>query len=307
MAFFMHFSLSTMKKLYLIVSLLIAASVANGQDRIYKKDKEVIEAGISEVGTAEIKYKIFSDPNGPVYTLEKDRILKVVYENGRTETFKNRLQDPELYADQAKNAVKVNFLSPLLGYTQLNWEHSLRPGRSFELSLGIIGLGKRQETSSFTNFDSNTNTYTTYYREARGAFLSGGFKFAKRPDYSLAGAKLNHLFQGFYAKPELSLGVYGQNQLTREFNSNVIHQERKTVVFSGLMVNLGKQWVLGDAFLIDIYAGLGYALDNINHNQYGQGEGYYYGDDSGNHYILHTNNDSGLGISGGIKLGLLIK
>lgn len=296
-----------MKKFYLILSLILPSAVANAQDKIYKKDQEVIEVRISEVGTGEIKYKIFGAPDGPIYTIEKDRISKVVYEDGRTEVFQSSLRDPDLYADQAKNALKVNFLSPLLGYTQVNWEHNLRPGRSIEFSLGIIGLGKRQETASFTNFDPSTNTYTTYYREARGVFLGGGYKFAKRPDYTVSGVKLTHVLQGFYAKPELSIGVYGQNRLRRDYNSDLINEERKTVLFSGLILNLGKQWVLGDAFLIDLYGGLGYAVDNLSSKQYGQGDGYYYGDEAGNHYVLHTNNDSGLGISGGIKLGFLIR
>lgn len=296
-----------MKKTWILLSLLVPSGLVMAQDKIYKKDKEVIDAKISEVGTGEIKYKIYKDPDGPVYTMDKDLITKVVYENGRTEIYQSSLRNPELYADQAKDAVKVNFLSPLLGYTQLNWEHNLRPGRSFELTLGLIGLGKRQESASFTNYDVTTNTHTTYYRDARGAFFSGGYKFAKRPDYTTSALKLTHLFQGFYAKPEFSFGIYGHNRLNRNFNSNTINQDRKTVVFSGLIVNLGKQWVLGDAFLIDLYGGLGYAVDNVNSNAYGQGEDYYYGDNAGNHFILNTQNDSGLGVSGGIKLGLLIK
>lgn len=302
-----YYKMISMKKTWMLLTLLISGSLANAQDKIYKKDKEVIEVKISEVGSGEIKYKIFNDPDGPVYTMDKDLISKVVYENGRTEIYQSPLKNPEFYADQPKNAIKINFLAPLLGYTQLNWEHSLRPGRSAEFTMGIIGLGKRQESASFTNFDENTYTLTTYYREARGAFFSGGYKFVKRPDYTTSAVKLTHLFQGFYAKPELSFGIYGHNRLTRNFNSSSVRQERKTVVFSGMIVNLGKQWVFGEAFLIDVYGGLGYAVDNINSNRYGPGDEYYYEENTGNHFILNTNDDSGLGVSGGIKLGLLIK
>ena len=155
-------------------------------------------------------------------------------------------------------------------------------------------------------YDGSTNTSTTYYRDAKGIFISGGYKFAKRPDYAVPGTRLTHVFQGFYAKPELSFGVYGHHQLRRNFNTNTLNNDRKTTVFSGLILNLGKQWVLGDLFLLDIYAGLGYAVDNVDSEKADSDE-YYYESNLGNHFILNTSAGSGLGASGGIKVGFLLK
>lgn len=295
-----------MNKLYIFIFLICLTISASAQDKIYKKGGEIIDAKISEVGTNEIKYKVFEDDDGPLYTLEKDRILKVVYENGRTELYQNSLKDPEVYADQAKNAFKVNFLAPLLGYTQLNFEHNTRPGRSYELSLGIIGLGKRQQDSGYSTFDPNTNTTTFHYREARGLFVSGGYKFAKMPDYLNSGLKYSHVMQGFYAKPEISFGIYGHNHFNFTGNANATTSTRKTVVFSGLLVNIGKQWVLGDIFLIDLYGGLGYAIDNNKRLQQ-QGDAYYYEDYAGNHFALATSTNSGFGGTAGIKIGFLFR
>ena len=77
-------------------------------------------------------------------------------------------------------------------------------------------------------------------------------------------------------------------------------------MFSGLLINLGKQWVLGDALLIDLYAGLGYAFDNLETRQDDFNEGYYYENTVGNHFALVTGAESGLGFTGGFKVGLLI-
>ncbi|WP_411274391.1 hypothetical protein [Daejeonella sp.] len=82
-----------MKNTYLLLILLGLAAAAQSQDKIYKKGGEIIEARITEVGTDEIKYKIFSDQSGPMYSLDKDRIIKVVYENGRVETYQSNLCD----------------------------------------------------------------------------------------------------------------------------------------------------------------------------------------------------------------------
>lgn len=290
-----------MKKLYFTLLTVCFFGMALAQDKIYKKGGEIIEVKVTEIGSDEIKYKLFNDQDGPTYTLDKDRILKVIYQNGRSESYQSNLKDPELYADQSKNAAKVNFLSPLLGYTQLNYEHNLRPGRGYELSLGIIGLGKRQELGSI--YDATSRTNTTIYRQARGLFMGGGYKFSKLPDFVNKGTKYSHVMQGAYVKPELLLGVYGQNTL-RSGSGGIAQSQsgKETLVFGGLFINLGKQWVLGDALLVDLYGGLGYALDNRNSKK----SEYYDDDFIGNHFALITGADTGLGFTGGFKIGLLL-
>ncbi|MEJ7692717.1 hypothetical protein [Daejeonella sp.] len=289
-----------MKNLYLLLLLLGLTAAVQAQDKIYKKGGEIVEAKITEVGADEIKYRVFGDQSGPMYALDKDRIIKVVYENGRVETYQSNLKDPKLYEDQAKSAIKINFLAPLLGYTQLNYEHSLRPGRAYELSLGLIGIGKRQELGS--SFNSTTNTSTTTYRKASGVFLAGGYKLSKLPDFVNKGAKYSHVLQGTYVKPELSFGVYDQNR--REGFGTKPVLRRETVTFGGLLINLGKQWVLGDLLLVDLYAGVGYAVDNRDRER-GNSE-FYYDNFVGNHFALTSGADSGFGVNGGFKIGILI-
>lgn len=291
-----------MKKIYLLLIFSGLAAAVQAQDKIYKKGGEIIEARITEVGTDDIKYRIFSDQSGPMYSLDKDRIIKVIYENGRVETYQSNLKDPLLYEDQAKDAVKVNFLAPLLGYTQLNFEHNLRPGRGYELMLGIIGLGKRQDIDTF--YDGATNRTTTTYREASGVFIGGGYKFSKLPDFVNKGAKYTHVLQGLYVKPELILGTYKHNNIESfPGGGSAPRISRESISFGGLLVNLGKQWVLGELLLIDLYAGLGYAVDNRNASQDNTEYDYDY---INNHYALTTGTDSGLGATGGFKIGILI-
>lgn len=291
-----------MKSIYLLLVFFAIALTAKAQDKIFKKGGEIIEARIIEIGTDEIKYKIFSDQSGPLYALDKDRIIKVVYENGRVETYQSNLKDPKLYEDQAKDAIKVNFLAPLLGYTQLNFEHNLRPGRGYELSLGIIGLGKRQDIDTF--YDRTNNQPTTTYREASGIFIGGGYKFSKLPDFVNKGSKYSHVLQGAYVKPELLLGFYKHNNIESfPGGTSAPRVSRESISFGGLLINLGKQWVLGELLLVDLYGGLGYALDNRNAAQ--ENSEYYY-DYVGNHYALTTGRDSGLGVTGGFKVGILL-
>jgi hypothetical protein len=81
---------------------------------------------------------------GPIYILETDKIKKIVFANGTSQQFHDNLKDPERYAGQLKQAIKLNFLSPLYGYTEIAFEKSTGVGRGYEFSLGIIGLGKSE-------------------------------------------------------------------------------------------------------------------------------------------------------------------
>lgn len=76
-----------MKKLLNIAFILLISNCAvNAQDKIYKTDGQVLESKVLEISNSEIKYKVFANLNGPTYTIPKSEALKVVYENGTTET-----------------------------------------------------------------------------------------------------------------------------------------------------------------------------------------------------------------------------
>lgn len=82
----------------------LAVYITNAQDKIFRKNGQVVKAKIIEVGTTEIKYKLPDDLESPVYVLEKDRINKIQYENGKTEKFIVDLKDPEQYIGQLRKA-----------------------------------------------------------------------------------------------------------------------------------------------------------------------------------------------------------
>ncbi|MBK0382102.1 hypothetical protein I5M32_03940 [Pedobacter sp. SD-b] len=78
-----------MKKLFttILMTLIFGIFLTFAQDKIYKKGGEILETKVTEIGKTEIKYKIFSNLNGPIYTIEKEQVIKIVYENGNTEIY----------------------------------------------------------------------------------------------------------------------------------------------------------------------------------------------------------------------------
>jgi hypothetical protein len=57
------------------------------QDVIHKNDSTTLEARVQEIGEAEIKYKKFSNPDGPTYTVKKSEVSYIVYQNGDKEVY----------------------------------------------------------------------------------------------------------------------------------------------------------------------------------------------------------------------------
>lgn len=273
-----------------IISFLLLSIDGFSQDKIVKKGGETLEVKILEISPNEIKYQVFSDPTGPIYIMDKDRILEVIFENGRVERYESPLNDSELYIGQKKRALKMNFISPLLGYTQVAYERSLKPGRGYEMSLGIIGLGQNQESSS--------GWYGSDFKEdQRGAFGSFGFKFIRIPDFTANNQKYGHILQGTYVKPEIMVGHFSSNVYAYS-NGNV---ERQQTTFGALMVNVGKQWVFSDIFLLDIYTGLGYAFQNKSHSDLNVYDynGRLYG-------LIAGDRDTTFAMSGGFRIGILL-
>ncbi len=81
-----------MKKLFSLLFLLafaLSGNYAKAQDIIVLRDGSLIESKVMEITPNELKYKKFSNMNGPLYTILKEQVLAVNYENGEKESFAN--------------------------------------------------------------------------------------------------------------------------------------------------------------------------------------------------------------------------
>ncbi|MBR2229761.1 MAG: hypothetical protein IJ886_05775 [Prevotella sp.] len=76
-----------MKKILFFVLLTCSANVS-AQDVIVKKDGSTIISKVLEVNIADIKYKKFSNQNGPTYTIRKSDVMAINYENGEKDDFR---------------------------------------------------------------------------------------------------------------------------------------------------------------------------------------------------------------------------
>ena len=78
-----------MKKQIVLTMLSLSALYVAAQDVVVKKDGSTILAKVLEVNQDNIKYKKFSNQNGPTYTINLSDVMSVNYENGEKEDFNN--------------------------------------------------------------------------------------------------------------------------------------------------------------------------------------------------------------------------
>lgn len=266
---------------YLLVIVLFSSFQLSAQDRIIKTDNDTIVCKVKEISTDEVKYILPETSVDIVFGIDKNDIIKIILENGKELSFSHSLYGEKTYEDQKKHALKVNFLAPLGGNTTISFEKLIRPSRSWEVSLGIIGLGK-------DNNDENP----------RGAFAKFGMKFIKSPDFYLKGLKYAHVLKGTYVKPEIAFSSYSYEPnhyyyYDSGFSSD--NEDRVNNWAASLNIIVGKQYIFNDIFLLDMYFGLGYGFSKKNND-----EAYHYGFSGGN-------SDTPLTVTGGLKIGVLLK
>ncbi|MFY8005058.1 MAG: hypothetical protein ACOVNR_09435 [Chitinophagaceae bacterium] len=287
-----------MKNLLMIIILLFVYANISAQDVIYKRNGKQINCKVIEIGTAEVKYTTDTTQK-LIYVVEKDQLIKIVFENGNVENFVLNIKDLENYAGQKTAAIKFDFFGPLVGYTQISYEKNMGVGKSYELTLGIIGLGKTSRIHglydlNFQPIEKRTNQF--------GLFVAAGYKFNKLPDFLFGRTRFTHLMQGSYVKPTIYLGNYSENRISYKNNTNVI--ERPKTTFAALQVEFGKQWVMGDAFVLDTYWGLGYGIDNKKYN----GDFMFDDNSTAYHYVSsRLGRSPGVSFTFGVKMGLLLK
>lgn len=95
---------------------LCLAQMASAQDVIVKKDGSTILSKVLEVNAQDIKYKKFSNPDGPTYTISTSDLISINYENGEKDTFEGA-------TNAAPSTPSQQFAAPALDYEALAKEN----------------------------------------------------------------------------------------------------------------------------------------------------------------------------------------
>lgn len=245
------------KTLSLTALLFLISLATQAQDYIHKKNREILKVKLIEIGTDEIKFKDFDNPDGPMFSIEKEKVSKVEMENGDEITIKNAnsFDDPDYYTDQNKNNIKWSFSGLMFNHLTFIYERSLTPSTSFEGGFSLVGVG-------YAPSGENLGEYNL--RNPSGVGFRAGYKLKRSPDVYLSKMRYGHILKGAYFKPEIILSVYSEDVPTdaKPPSQTGYDIARRNATSGALMMNLGKQWIFSDQFSLDIYFGIGYGFSN---------------------------------------------
>lgn len=177
-----------------------------------------------------------------------------------------------------RRSIKFEVFSPLTGNTTLGYEQYVKDWISIEGKIGLIGLGIQPDKSVHD----------------KGFFVSVGPKFKLKPTYAISGTHGTNRLGGSYFRPDITVGTFEVGSTGESLDDVTGRNNGDNIVSVALMLNYGKQYILGDILTLDWYFGMGYAYVSDNDG------GYYYKYAAGG-------NDFPIAFNAGLTLGLLLK
>ena len=215
---------------FLILILFLTATTAGAQDIIFKWTGEEVQAIVVDISPGVVKYKKFDNKNGPVFSIAREQVKKIIYENGKTINFIKPERDIE-EQKQEKNLPPVK-ISPTFGwhlgvgasnlYGDIEgnkMQIASAIGASFTLPLGgpfaflfeadLLSLGCAFEDMDYIDHRDSSRVVITNAREDLGylslVVMSRLFLNAKR-NYFIEG--------GFYGSFLINASMLGDAEIT---------------------------------------------------------------------------------------------
>lgn len=114
------------------------------EDIIVLQNGDIVKAKVIEIGQTEVKYRKISNLNGPIYSINKNEIFSISYENGEKEVFNDNPTKHKLEANSdSQNSVTVvspaedndNIISEYNQYYSGDKEKKIKNGLAKEFSI----------------------------------------------------------------------------------------------------------------------------------------------------------------------------
>jgi hypothetical protein len=227
------------RKIGLWIFFMMLAGRMFGQDIMVLTNNDSLRVTIINITTDKIRFRHFNQREGSILEISKNQVKEIIYKNGQRLTI--IYNSYEVSADkmipEKTHAFKVDVFAPLFNHYTVGYEWKLKKlkyYRNAELKAGYIGT-----------------TINHDLKYSQGWLAKAAIKFIKCQPNRMKGLVYYQPLNGFYVKPEVIVSFFGQRD-----------EENKMNYFThaaGVM-NFGRQIVIRNWFLIDIFggAGLGY-------------------------------------------------
>lgn len=156
-----------MKKIVFVrifLLLILASNTSLSQDIVYTSNGNKIKAKVTEINLTDIKYKDFSNLNGPTYVIPKSEVVLIEYQNGYRDIINSNPKDyspskaiepsseikekPNLHSFN-KNLISINALSLANGDLAFMYD---REFANHHLSASFLGAYNFNSRMGFLNY-----------------------------------------------------------------------------------------------------------------------------------------------------------
>lgn len=256
------------KHLSFVLFFLFLFQLIRAQDIIHLNNGDKFDAIVKEITSYEVKYKNFTNPDGPTYVIVKNDVLLIEYQNGtleiinknpkslspvKTETIspkKEIKKGPNDLYYVGKNTIYLNGLALVNSDIALILDREIANSR-----LSIVLLGAY-------NFNIHTN-YTNRYIQALG-ISKKNYDLGAGINYYTQARKRTQYFVGFLFK--VMHYEYVRETITTDSIGGVVFNVSKTenvnnFQFAGMLVN-GLQFRITPFFTYRAFIGLGFTNKN---------------------------------------------
>lgn len=110
------------KTLLLTTVCAVSFTASIAQDKLYKKNGDMLEVKVTEITPRTISYKKHDNTNGPSYTINKADVAKIIYENASEDYFgeadqlkRNLNKKPVKYGNNIISAMPMQLLTEGVG------------------------------------------------------------------------------------------------------------------------------------------------------------------------------------------------
>lgn len=165
-----------MKTQIALTLCLLVAVMGMSQDKIYLHDGSHIEAKVLEINQLDIKYKKYSNLEGPTYTVDKSTVMMIINENGETEVIKSQPStgvvnnEPIVYG---RNVLGINPIHLIFSSVTFGYERISKTGNSSVYVPLTYILGYRY-ASLYTGVDFRMYPFG---QKTSSFFIGGGTRF----------------------------------------------------------------------------------------------------------------------------------
>ena len=247
----------------ILVMLFSVGLQLSAQDTLYHASKGKLIVKVLEISDTEVKYKLSSNPDGPLYVMRKKDAQKIVYASGSIETFQKTPETKPIPKKKLKhqNFVYFTISDLVLGHLSFSYEHTLlnnHLGIHIPVSVGIIELSqKKYYEYSGSNIFLNLGEYG-YYNKNK--IFSAGIELYYYP--------FEWRYANYFVGPSFGYGIVNYQTSHYTYNpSNPIINHTEQVEYQGWLIKNGVLFMPNKHLCFSISLAMGfYSTHEIYYN-----------------------------------------